>query len=131
MLRVNNNSKRQKKISEINPLAQQAAISKYQQNHPEAHRAAVIKYQKQHPEVHRAAAAKYQEQYPEVHRRVQNKYDKNNPGIRVDRRNRPWKKKIRSAMEYDLEIAYETDPQVSIGLMDFECKYCGALKWKK
>lgn len=33
-------------------------------------------------------------------------------------------------MEYDLEIAYETDPQVSIGLMDFECKYCGALKWK-
>jgi len=54
----------------------------------------------------------------QVHR-----YEQNNPGGRSERRILPWKIKAFSGMEYESEIAYETDKTVSLGTMSYKCVY--------
>ncbi|XP_044313734.1 uncharacterized protein LOC123037405 [Drosophila rhopaloa] len=42
-----------------------------------------------------------------------------------------WKVKHNSAFLYDLNLAYNSDKSVDIGIMNKRCSFCGALKWKE
>lgn len=61
------------------------------------------------------AKSMYQQQHSEV-RSSQNQYKHINPDIIEKRRKRPWTIKLASTIEYNVE----TDPLISIGIMNYE-----------